>query len=240
MVRFIAAALLVITPALASAEIVDRSPAGFTVKTVVTMAGSPERSFRALVDEIGRWWDGSHTVSGDAGNLRLDARPGGCLCETLPNGGFIAHATVTYVAPGETVRMSGALGPLHEHAVIGTLTWQFAAAGQGTTATLTYSVAGSFPGGLEKVAAPVDTVLGDQLRRLKAHVDGAQRPAATQGAVDPRRMTARDKVLASDEFEVLAPATQGEAKTVEFIVTQSVEADLQVGPARSSLYLCGS
>ena len=220
MIRVLAAALLVITPALANADVVDRSPAGFTVKTVVTIAASPERSFRALVDDIGRWWDASHTFSGDAGNLRLDARPGGCFCETLPKGGGVAHAVVINVVPGELLRVTGALGPLQEHAVIGTLTLQFAAAGQGTTATLTYSVAGSFPGGLEKVAPAVDKVLGDQLQRLKAYVDAAQRPTSAQGSIDPERMTAHVKVLASDEFEGRGPATPGETKTVEYIVKQ--------------------
>ncbi len=190
MLRFVAAAVLVITPAIANAEVVDRSPAGFTVKSVVTIAASPERSFRALVDDIGRWWEPSHTLSGDAGNLRIDARPGGCFCETLPKGGGVAHAVVTNVVPGELVRMSGALGPLQEHAVVGTLTVQFASAGQGTTATLTYAVAGSFPGGLEKAAAPVDKVLSDQLHRLKTYLEGpAQRSTNPQGPIDPERMT---------------------------------------------------
>jgi uncharacterized protein YndB with AHSA1/START domain len=188
MVRFLAAAVLVLTPAIAMGEVVERSPAGFTVKSVVTIAASPERSFRALVEDIGRWWEPSHTFSGDAGNLRIDARPGGCFCETLPKGGGVAHAVVTNVVPGELLRMSGALGPLQEHAVVGTLTVQFASAGQGTTATLTYAVAGSFPGGLEKVAAPVDKVLSDQLQRLKtylerrAHRSTAPRPPSIPSA----------------------------------------------------------
>jgi hypothetical protein len=39
------------------------------------------------------------------------------------------------------------------------------------TATVTYTVAGAFPGGLDKVADAVDTVIGDQLRRLKMFVE---------------------------------------------------------------------
>src|SRR5687768_2217710 len=200
MLRFLAAAVLVITPAVANAEVVDRSPGGFTVRTVVTIAASPERSFRALVDDIGRWWESSHTFSGDAGNLRLEARPGGCFCETLPKAGGVTHAIVTNVIPGELLRMSGGLGPLQEYAVTGTLTWRFAAAGQGTTATMTYVAGGYFPGGLEKIAAPVDQVLSGQLQRLKAFLEGtAQDAAGAQGSIDPQRMTEHVKVLASDE-----------------------------------------
>jgi uncharacterized protein YndB with AHSA1/START domain len=162
---------LVFVPALAGADVVDRSAAGFTVKTVVTVAASPERAFRALVEDVGSWWDSSHTFSGDAGNLRIAPIPGGCFCETLKNSGGVTHAVVNQVIPGELLRMTGALGPLQQHAVVGTLTWQFAASGPGTTVTLTYSVGGYFPGGLEKIASPVDQVLSDQLRRLKAYLE---------------------------------------------------------------------
>jgi glyoxylase-like metal-dependent hydrolase (beta-lactamase superfamily II)/uncharacterized protein YndB with AHSA1/START domain len=178
--------LIVFCPAFAGADVVDRSPAGFTVKTVVTVAVSPERAFKAFVDDIGRWWDSSHTFSGDAGNLRITATPGGCFCETLKNAGGVAHAIVNHVVPGELLRMSGALGPLQEHAVTGTLTWQFAASGQDATVTLTYSVGGYFPGGLEKIAGPVDQVLSDQLKRLKAYVEsgaGAQEAPAPARAI---------------------------------------------------------
>jgi len=168
---FFVVALLVLAPALAGAEVVDRSAAGFTVKTVVTIAASPERSFRALVDDIGRWWDSAHTWSGDARNLSLTAHPGGCFCETLANSGAVVHAVVSYVAPGALLRMTGALGPLQQHAIAGTLTWQFSATAQGTSATVTYSVGGYFPGGIEKIADPVDQVIGAQLQRLKAHLE---------------------------------------------------------------------
>jgi uncharacterized protein YndB with AHSA1/START domain len=173
------AVVILLFPALAAADVVDRSPAGFTVKTVVTISTSPERAFRALVGEIGSWWDSSHTLSGDARNLKITAEPGGCFCETLKNSGGIVHGVVNQVIPGELLRMTGGLGPLQEHAVTGTLSWQFAASGPDTTATLTYSVGGYFPGGLEKIAEPVDQVLSDQLRRLKAHLE---RGAAAQAA----------------------------------------------------------
>src|SRR5688572_29973490 len=125
MSRRLLCALFVLAPAVAGAEVVDRSAAGFTARTTVTINASPERAFRALVDEIGSWWDKAHTWSGDALNLWLTANPGGCLCETLANGGGVAHAVVNHVIPGELLRLSGALGPLQEHAVTGTLTFRF-------------------------------------------------------------------------------------------------------------------
>ena len=181
------AVVIVLYPVLAAADVVDRSPSGFTVKTVVTVGASPDRAFRALVDDVGRWWDSSHTFSGDAGNLSIAASPGGCFCETLKNSGGVAHATVNHVIPGELLRMTGALGPLQEHAVTGTLTWQFAPAGQDATVTLTYSVSGHFPGGFEKIAAPVDQVLSDQLNRLKAYLERGAR--AQEGPAPARGIT---------------------------------------------------
>jgi uncharacterized protein YndB with AHSA1/START domain len=171
MTRTLALALLLTVPSIARADVVDKAPDGFTVKTVVPIAASPDRAFLALVDDIGQWWESSHTFSGDAGNLWLTANPGGCFCETLANSGGVAHAVVNHVVPGELLRMTGALGPLQEHAVVGTLTWQFAKAGQGTTATVTYRVSGYFPGGLDKIAPAVDEVIAGQLKRLKGYLE---------------------------------------------------------------------
>jgi uncharacterized protein YndB with AHSA1/START domain len=154
-----------------SAEIVDRAPSGFTVRTRVPIAASPDRVFLALVQDVGDWWDDAHTVSGDAGNLWLTANPGGCFCETLANGGGVAHAVVNHVVPGRLLRLTGALGPLQPAAVTGTLSWEFAPDANGTAATVTYAVSGHFPGGLEALATAVDTVISEQLRRLKAHLE---------------------------------------------------------------------
>ena len=58
------------------------------------------------------------------------------------------------------------------------------------------------------------------------------RPASTPAApVDPDRMTAHVKVLASDEFEGRAPATAGETKTVDYIAKQFQALGLQPGGA---------
>jgi uncharacterized protein YndB with AHSA1/START domain len=164
-------ALLLLVPGAAGAEVVDRTPAGFTTKTVVTINASPDRVFLGLVDDVGRWWNPAHTWSGNAGNLWMTANPGGCFCETLENAGGVAHAVINHVRPGELLRMTGALGPLQEHAIVGTLTFEFAKASQGTTATVTYRVAGYFPGAIDKLAGPVDGVIGEQLGRLKAFLE---------------------------------------------------------------------
>ena len=92
---------------------------GSTDEAIV--AATPDRVYAALL-KVGRWWDEEHTYSGDARNMALDARPGGCFCEKIPGKGAIEHMRVIYVSKNEVLRLSGGLGPLQESGVTGTLT----------------------------------------------------------------------------------------------------------------------
>jgi len=143
------------------------TPNGFLVKFEVSVNAPPAKVYDALVGQIGSWWDSEHTYSGDAKNLSIDARPGGCFCEKLPNGGGIEHARVIYVAPREILRLSGALGPLQASGVAGTLTWKLTSNTDNTRVQLSYSVGGFIDGGFEKIAPAVESVLRGQLDRLK-------------------------------------------------------------------------
>jgi uncharacterized protein YndB with AHSA1/START domain len=167
-----AAALLVSVcgPVSAAADVVDSTAVGFTLKTSVQVAAPADRVFRALVD-VGSWWSKDHTYSGDARNMSIAAQPGGCFCEKLPNGGGVEHGRVVTLMPGTLLRIDTALGPLQELGVSGSLTWQLAGAGPRTTITMTYLVGGYAPGGLDKLAAPVDQVLTQQVQLLKAYVE---------------------------------------------------------------------
>ena len=68
--------------------------------------------YNSIVDDVGLWWDSSHTFSGNAENLSIDDKAGGCFCENLENGGSVRHLEVVFVDPGKTLRMIGGLGPL--------------------------------------------------------------------------------------------------------------------------------
>ncbi len=160
-------------PARAAADVVDSSASGFTLQTSVQVAAPADRVFRALID-VGSWWSKDHTYSGDARNMSIVAQPGGCFCEKLANGGGVEHGRVVNVRPGTLLRIDTALGPLQELGVSGSLTWQIAAAGQGATVTMTYVVGGYASGGLDKLAAPVDQVLSQQVTLLKAHIEKAR------------------------------------------------------------------
>jgi uncharacterized protein YndB with AHSA1/START domain len=153
------------------ADVVDKSASGFTVRTTVTVAAAPQRVYQDLLN-VGAWWDNEHTYSGEAKNMTIVAQPGGCFCEKYA-GGAVEHGRVVNVSPNKLLRLSGALGPLQELATTGTMTWTIEPAkqGSGSTLTMTYAAAGYAPGGLDKLADIVDTVLAQQVRLLKAHAE---------------------------------------------------------------------
>ena len=171
--RAVVIAALVLVPGTppVSAAVVEVATTGFTIRNMVTIPASRIRVFTAFVRDVGRWWDRPHTWSGDAANLSIDGKPGGCFCERLPGGGSVEHMRVLALDPPRLLRMSGALGPLQELAVTGTLTVTFEEDAGRTRVTHLYTVGGPRPGGLEGLATPVDHVMTSQLQRLERYVD---------------------------------------------------------------------
>lgn len=163
----IAAGLMLATPA--TAEVTSSSPIHFDIESRITVAAPPARAYEAL-GQIGRWWDGAHSYSGDAANMRLELRAGGCFCESLPDGGTVEHMHVVQALPGRVIRMTGALGPLQSEALTGTLTWTLRAVPEGTEIISVYLVSGHVRGDTGAYAAPVDAVLRAQLERLRTYL----------------------------------------------------------------------
>jgi len=152
-------------------EVIESTAAGFLVRNSAAINAPPAKVYTALTDGVGGWWDPVHTFSHNAHNLSLDAKPGGCFCERLPEGGGVQHMSVVYASPGKLLRLTGAIGPLQEAALTGTMTWNLLEAGGGTTVELTYTVGGFRAGGFRDIATVVDGVLRGQLARLKALVE---------------------------------------------------------------------
>lgn len=144
---------------------------GFVVRHEEVIDAPSAGVYRSLIQQVGEWWDPRHTYSGDSKNLSIDARPGGCFCETLPTGGGVEHLRVVYLVPDEMLRLSGGLGPLQASGVTGSLSWKLTNAGSSTTVEVTYAVGGFMEGGFERVAPAVNAVIGEQLRRLKLFVE---------------------------------------------------------------------
>lgn len=163
----IAAAALFIAPS-ARADVTSATPSAFVIEAEAEVAAPPERVWRALT-RIERWWGPAHTYSGDASNLRLDARAGGCWCERWGNGQSVEHARVVTVMENEgvrTLRVIGALGPLQAMGATGVLTFTVAPHPNGATVTMTYRVTGDASLNLNAAAAPVNNVLMEQIGRL--------------------------------------------------------------------------
>lgn len=158
--------LLAATPC--AAEVVAAEPGGFALEAARDVAATPAAVWATLLAPA-RWWDGAHTYSGAATNLSLRAEPGGCFCERLPAGGAVEHARVLFLRPRDTLRLSGALGPLQSEALAGTLTFTLAPTASGRTrVTMRYVVGGFMPGGVATLAPVVDRVMTTQLTRLAA------------------------------------------------------------------------
>jgi hypothetical protein len=119
---------------------------------------------------MGSWWSSDHSFSGDAKNIHIDVRPGGCWCETLVDGGFVRHGEVIFAAPGKKLVLSGARGPLQTMGLTGTMTVMFAESGESTSVTLGYAVGGHDPDNFEKWAEASNGVLTDALTRYSNFV----------------------------------------------------------------------
>jgi hypothetical protein len=154
----------------AGAEVVDTTPSGFLIRHDVNVGATTEASWKALID-AGSWWNSDHTFSGNAANLSIDARPGGCFCEKLANGGGVSHMTVVFVSPGTVLRMTGGLGPLQGSGLAGSMTWRIVPSPPFAKIEVSYSVGGYMQGGFDKMAPAVNAVLGEQLARLKTFIE---------------------------------------------------------------------
>ena len=86
----------------ANAAVVDSTPTGFEIAQTVHIAAPPDAVYAALIVPA-KWWNSEHTFSGNAGNLRLEAKGGGCFCESWPDGS-VQHATVVDADEGRVLQ----------------------------------------------------------------------------------------------------------------------------------------
>ena len=149
----------------ARAEVRVSAPDAFQILFTESVAAPPATVY-AAIGQIDRWWDGSHTYSGSAANLSLAMQPGGCWCERWA-AGATEHARVVMLMRDQAVRFEGSLGPLQNLGVKGTLTFLMEPQTAGTTLIVGYRVNGSSQSGLDKLATPVDGVIGAAVQRLK-------------------------------------------------------------------------
>jgi len=154
----------------ATAEVTDADKHGFTLVNEVVVDATRADAWTAAVDNVDKWWNSDHTISGNSELLSIDARPLGCFCEA--SGGGVVHLIVTTVSQDINLRMTGGLGPLGLLGVNGNMTWEFFDVDGGTKIRFTYAVGGYYPAGLDSIAEGVDFVIAEALSLLKAYIDG--------------------------------------------------------------------
>lgn len=161
--------LMASAPALAAVE--ASAADGFVVRHEITVPADRQRAFAEVIHpEL--WWSDAHTWSGSAANLSLDPRAGGCWCEKWDRG-EAEHGVVIRLLADENLRVRAAFGPLQAMALNGVFDLTVAdVEGGGTRIVATFRVNGPASAQLDKLAAPVDGVIGEQVERLRATLAG--------------------------------------------------------------------
>lgn len=157
-------AVVAMAPMAVRAELKLAADDGLLVEHRYQVKASPERTWDALMHPEG-WWPNDHTWSGSAANLSLQPEAGGCFCERWPQGSA-EHGRVVMIRTNQLLRISGALGPLQEMAVVGVLTIQLAASDEGTVVVVSYRVSATPAHQLLALSGVVDEVVRGQFSGL--------------------------------------------------------------------------
>ncbi len=162
--------LLWLMPIAAMAEVRSAAATEFVLHHEAIVKAPPAQAYRLAV-QVGKWWSGAHSYPGDAKNLRLDARAGGCWCENWGDNS-VAHGRVLAARLSQMLRVDAPLGPLQAMPVQAILTISFKPVAGGTRLAFDYTVAGPASLSLDKLAPIVDGVIGEQFTRLAALANG--------------------------------------------------------------------
>lgn len=163
----------------ARGAVLESGANGFAVEEKAHIDAAPDKVYAALIHPES-WWNSEHTFSGNAKNLSLDAKAGGCLCETLPNGGSVQHLSVVAAMPGRTIVFRGAMGPFQSQGVDGAMTITLAAKDGGTDLVLDNNYGGFVQGGMGKWPLAADAMLADLVQHLKYYAEnGKSFPASS-------------------------------------------------------------
>jgi uncharacterized protein YndB with AHSA1/START domain len=159
-------AALGVASAAGRAAVVEQQPNGFAIEETVHINAAPDKVYAALIQPQ-KWWNPLHTFSRNRANLRLDAKATGCLCENLPAGGSVLHATVVAALPGKSLILRGPLGPFQNQGVDGAVIFALKENGGGTDLTLDNNIGGFMKGGFGKWPQAADEMMSDLVSHLQ-------------------------------------------------------------------------
>ena len=160
-------AAVLLLPSAAIAELRHSAADGVLIEHRYSLSVAPAAAWPALLHPE-RWWPEDHTWSGARANLELVPAAGGCFCEKWASGSA-EHARVLMALDGQLLRLRGSFGPLQEMGVTGILTVTLTPDEQGTEAKVTYRISGDASHQLDKFAAVVDQVIGQQFGEFARH-----------------------------------------------------------------------
>lgn len=199
----------------AAAEVVEQSEDHFVSRTGVTVTADPKATWLALIAPA-KWWDKSHTWSGDAANLSITPQAGGCFCETLPErdtprqvglAGSAEHMVVVQSYPMQVLRMRGGLGPLQSEPIQAVLTIAMQPVPDGGTRMVwEYVVGGPMRYEVPVIAKAVDGILAEQLGRLADLLGRAETPKPAPAPTEK----SGDAETVEDAIDAMDPATRAE------------------------------
>lgn len=211
------AALFALFSQPALAEVVEQSGDHFVARSAATVKTDPKTTWLALIAPA-KWWNKTHTWSGDSANLSITPQGGGCFCERIPEKdtareiglvGSAQHMTVVQAVPMNVLRMRGGLGPLQSEPVIGVLTIALQPAdGGGTRLVWEYVVGGHMRYEVPVIAKAVDGMIAEQLGRLAdllgraEEAAGKTKPAAP--AAKPASKAGGDAASVEDALDAMA------------------------------------
>lgn len=100
----------------------------------VPIQAAPDAVWRALTDDIGRWWPGVFFCGSGPGSPRfvLEPRVGGRMYEDWGNGEGLQWATVVNVHRGKRLELHGVVGPAWGGPTAWYAAFEFIADGKGT------------------------------------------------------------------------------------------------------------
>jgi len=201
----------------AAAEVKESAADGFLVTIAATTPATPAKVYAALVQPQS-WWSDEHTWSGKAANLTLKPEAGGCFCERWSEGSA-EHGRVIMALPEKLLRLDGALGPLQEFSLKGTLSfWLKPGEKGGTELSVEYRVNGASSSGLDTFAPNVDDVIATQVGRLVRYIDSGHPDAPAKPPIKEEsqlQREARETIL--EEWKKSAEGEQPTAEKVPAI-----------------------
>jgi hypothetical protein len=152
----------------AQAELKASAPDALVIQVRAEVPLDRDDAWARLLD-VSSWWKSSHTYSGNADKLNIDAVAGGCWCE-LWSGGEVEHGRVVAVMPKEMIRFDAPLGPLQEMGVSTALTFTLSAGSKPNTTSVIvdFKVSGSSLSKLDKLGAVIDGVISEQVASYAA------------------------------------------------------------------------